>query len=146
YRSNRTNETPSSDCASTSPSLSPPSASSSRDQRDRSSRCSRAACCDRISLCSSKCPLFEISNLRSEISKQIQNWSPNRDLNPRPHPYQGCALPLSYLGSRLTGRKTWSGRRDSNSRHSAWKADALPTELLPPITGAWGRIRTYVGS
>ena len=26
----------------------------------------------------------------------------------------------------------WSGRRDSNSRHSAWKAEALPTELLPP--------------
>ena len=26
----------------------------------------------------------------------------------------------------------WSGRRGSNSRHSAWKADALPTELLPP--------------
>ena len=24
-----------------------------------------------------------------------------------------------------------SGRRDSNPRHSAWKADALPTELLP---------------
>ena len=28
-------------------------------------------------------------------------------------------------------QKLWSGRRDSNSRHSAWKADALPTELLP---------------
>ena len=27
----------------------------------------------------------------------------------------------------------WSGRRDSNSRPSAWKADALPTELLPLI-------------
>ena len=27
----------------------------------------------------------------------------------------------------------WSGRRDSNSRHSAWKADALPTELLPLV-------------
>ena len=25
----------------------------------------------------------------------------------------------------------WSGRRDSNPRPSAWKADALPTELLP---------------
>ena len=25
----------------------------------------------------------------------------------------------------------WSGRRDSNSRQSAWKADTLPTELLP---------------
>ena len=27
----------------------------------------------------------------------------------------------------------WSGRRDSNSRQPAWKADALPTELLPQI-------------
>ncbi len=26
-----------------------------------------------------------------------------------------------------------SGRRGSNSRHSAWKADALPTELLPLV-------------
>jgi hypothetical protein len=25
----------------------------------------------------------------------------------------------------------WSGRRGSNSRHLAWKANALPTELLP---------------
>ncbi len=25
----------------------------------------------------------------------------------------------------------WSGKRDSNPRPSAWKADALPTELLP---------------
>ena len=25
----------------------------------------------------------------------------------------------------------WSGRPDSNRRHSAWKADTLPTELLP---------------
>ncbi len=32
--------------------------------------------------------------------------------------------PLSY------GRN-WSGRRDSNPRHPAWKASALPTELLP---------------
>ena len=29
---------------------------------------------------------------------------------------------------------TWSGRRGSNSRHSAWKAEALPTELLPLLT------------
>ncbi len=25
----------------------------------------------------------------------------------------------------------WSGRRGSNPRHAAWKAAALPTELLP---------------
>ena len=31
---------------------------------------------------------------------------------------------------RRLNRKV-SGRRDSNSRHSAWKAEALPTELLP---------------
>jgi hypothetical protein len=32
-----------------------------------------------------------------------------------------------------------SGRRGSNPRPSAWKADALPTELLPPkIVGVIG--------
>ena len=47
---------------------------------------------------------------------------------------------LSYVGNKAiwgnienTGLlKLWSGRRDSNSRHPAWKARALPTELLPP--------------
>lgn len=34
--------------------------------------------------------------------------------------------------------ESWSGRRVSNPRQSAWKADALPTELLPPVT-----IRTW---
>ncbi len=29
------------------------------------------------------------------------------------------------------GKWAWSGRRDSNPRHPAWKASALPTELLP---------------
>ena len=40
-----------------------------------------------------------------------------------------------------------SGRRGSNPRPSAWKADALPTELLPPETTKSGesRIRTYEG-
>ena len=57
-----------------------------------------------------------------------------RDLNSWPLPYQGSALPLSYTGTQL------SGRRGSNSRHSAWKADALPTELLPLIICSflWG--------
>src|SRR5262245_13722530 len=32
----------------------------------------------------------------------------------------------------------WSGRRVSNSRHSAWKADALPTELLPHLVQGEG--------
>src|SRR5690606_6645433 len=37
---------------------------------------------------------------------------------------------------------TKSGRRGSNSRHSAWKADALPTELLPLILNLWVQIYT----
>ena len=49
-----------------------------------------------------------------------------RDLNSWPLPYQGSALPLSYISIHEK-----SGRRGSNSRHSAWKAVALPTELLP---------------
>ena len=47
-------------------------------------------------------------------------------MNPRPLPYQGSALPLSY-----SGLKKVSGRRSSNPRPLAWKANALPTELLP---------------
>ena len=39
-------------------------------------------------------------------------------------------------------RLLWSGRRGSNSRPSAWKADALPTELLPQISGGGRWTRT----
>ena len=39
---------------------------------------------------------------------------------------------LSYVGIVKSPKKIlWSGRRDSNSRQPAWKAEALPTELLP---------------
>src|SRR5690606_11578458 len=36
-----------------------------------------------------------------------------------------------------------SGRWDSNPRRSAWKADALPTELLPRRDGAMRRPRRW---
>ena len=54
-------------------------------------------------------------------------------MNSGPFPYQGNALPLSYIGLKL------SGRPGSNRRHSAWKADALPTELLPLLLVVVGR-------
>ena len=38
-------------------------------------------------------------------------------------PHQASDYPLTI--------SLWSGRRGSNPRPSAWKADALPTELLP---------------
>ena len=62
-----------------------------------------------------------------QTQKKSQWW----ELNPWPLPYQGSALPLSYIGFL-------SGKRDSNSRPSAWKADALPTELFPRIFLEWG--------
>ena len=48
---------------------------------------------------------------------------------------------LKVVCSTIWANNAWSGRRGSNSRHSAWKADALPTELLPHF-GSGGRIRT----
>ena len=63
-----------------------------------------------------------------------------RDLNSGPLPYQGSALPLSYIGIH-----SWSGRRGSNSRPSAWKANALSTELLPQFFCGQRWIRTTEG-
>ena len=64
------------------------------------------------------------------------------------------SLPRKYSTTELHWRfdkkipsvlsKALSGRRDSNSRPSAWKADALPTELLPQLLVCGeSRIRTY---
>ena len=58
------------------------------------------------------------------FGKAFELLSQRADLNCRPLPYQGNALPLSYVGVKE------SERPGSNRRHSAWKADALPTELL----------------
>jgi hypothetical protein len=37
----------------------------------------------------------------------------------------------SSMCLKIKKKPRLSGRRDSNPRPSAWKADALPTELLP---------------
>ena len=60
------------------------------------------------------------------------------------------------VGHASGEKSTRSGRRDSNPRPSAWKADALPTELLPPrhqpqraswcLKSGGGRIRTFEAS
>ena len=82
--------------------------------------------------------------------------------------YRNFALRELRIGEALLHpRASWhrypqSGRRDSNPRHQAWKASALPTELLPhnfelrtadnrihkkiqPSNNGGGRIRTFVG-
>ena len=56
-----------------------------------------------------------------------QKMEPATGIEPTTSPLpRVCSTPeLRWLS------KNWSGRRDSNPRPSAWKADALPTELLP---------------
>ena len=39
--------------------------------------------------------------LRNSVDFAWRNWSGRRDSNPRPQPWQGCALPLSYTRIRL---------------------------------------------
>src|SRR5690606_33623647 len=60
-------------------------------------------------------------------------WSGGRDSNPRPSPWQGDALPLSYF------RLLWWLRAESNRRHADFQSAALPTELpslfLAELTG-----------
>ena len=76
------------------------------------------------------------------------------------------SLPRKCSTPELLWRQKMSGRRNSNPRPSAWKADALPTELLPlnivqrepyprlcihlstrsvPVLSGESRIRTYEG-
>jgi hypothetical protein len=59
-------------------------------------------------------------------------WSGRRDSNPRPQPWQGCALPLSYTRSHCQAVRTWSGRRDSNPRPQPWQGCALPLSYTRP--------------
>src|SRR5215472_8450463 len=58
-------------------------------------------------------------------------WSPEWELNPRPTPYQGVALPLSYLGPRAWAR----GAHDSTGRPGVTRPKAHD---LPP-SGCAGR-------
>ena len=40
-----------------------------------------------------------------ETWQVIEGWSGKRDLNPRPSPWQGDALPLSYSRSIMVGQR-----------------------------------------
>ena len=71
-------------------------------------------------------PLRNHSAIRPRKRKRtfvvLLKWSGRRGSDPRPQPWQGCALPLSY------SRKWWL-RPGSNRRHKDFQSSALPTEL-----------------
>ena len=93
--------------------------------------------------------------------RYLSIWSRRRDLNPRPSPWQGDALPLSHFcilvrvkGLEPSRRKTldpkssasansatsacnitlkkWRSRRDSNPRPPAWQAGVLTSWTTGP--------------
>src|SRR4051794_24397897 len=60
-------------------------------------------------------------------------WSGRRDSNPRPQPWQGCALPLSYARSELTPKPCPAEVRRAPSMVTRAPARRLWQPLEPPI-------------
>ena len=58
----------------------------------------------------------------------FNEWSGRRDLNPRPQPWQGCALPLSYFRVPFQESKWWRDP-ELNWGHADFQSAALPSEL-----------------
>ena len=74
---------------------------------------------------SSAFPLGYAASNYNNLIISLEQWSGKRDLNPRPSPWQGDALPLSYF------RKKCIRCRDPelNWGHVDFQSTALPTEL-----------------
>ena len=78
-------------------------------------------------------------------------WSSRAELNRRPHPYQGCALPLSYWSTfhnQQCGFPTKLERvAGIEPASSAWKAEVIaiipyPHKHITKLNGGEGWIRT----
>ena len=94
-------------------------------------------------------PLTYAVQVRRSPNWAISPMVPRRGIEPLFIEWKSIVLTTERTG-QVYQIFCWSGRRGSNSRHSAWKADALPTELLPHIIpsllfscfGGGGWIRT----
>ena len=62
--------------------------------------------------------------------RRTGSWSGRRGSNPRPQPWQGCALPTELLPP--VAPPMWCREPDSNWRHRDFQSRALPTELSRP--------------
>ena len=71
-------------------------------------------------------------NGRHERMHQLILWSGRRDSNPRPQPWQGCALPLSYTRIREGyGNRLREARRRRAMPKSAGLCNRRPAALAP---------------
>src|SRR4051794_24858341 len=70
-------------------------------------------------LSSTRCATARASRSRPvESPDSKDSWSGRRDSNPRPQPWQGCALPLSYARSRAEPRGRGWGKAAAASMGS----------------------------
>ena len=90
--------------------------------------------------------ISSVKNEKRQIYRYIypsKYWSSWADLNRRPHPYQGCALPLSYMSeSCLLCPENLLQTVECESElervagiepaSSAWKAEVIATIPYPP--------------
>ena len=70
------------------------------------------------------------------FAKPLKNWSGRRDSNPRPQPWQGCALPLSYARSGNAVAGFW-GRPPGWRRAISNGSPCLQGEIARSATGAF---------
>jgi hypothetical protein len=60
------------------------------------------------------------------LEKKTEYWSGKRDLNPRPSPWQGDALPLSYSRSITVGQRDWILLMHERNCQAAYRASTEP--------------------
>jgi hypothetical protein len=60
-------------------------------------------------------PHFDARGDGRHLEKKTEYWSGKRDLNPRPSPWQGDALPLSYSRSTTVSQRGWILLRQERS-------------------------------
>ncbi len=79
---------------------------------------------------------FAVLCLTTWLCRLTKKWSGRRDLNPRPSPWQGDALPLSHF------RINWCRDPELNWGHEDFQSSALPTELSRHMYGGADGSRT----
>ena len=76
------------------------------------------------------CIFQTISPIRSLIGHKAATWSGRRDLNPRPSPWQGDALPLSY--SRIRPQRVYRAVHSRVNEPPIPRSSASPQPGPPP--------------
>src|SRR5882762_1169873 len=78
-----------------------------------------------------RCSAARVLFLRLRQARRTRARAP---IQPTPAPPLASNLRVRHPEETSQGRDVWGGRRGLNPRHSVPQTDALPAELLPPLT------------